>query len=266
MITPSLSFRDLNILSDIVTPMTWTQADMLCKGQVAETVIPIEGNRKYIVCLDEGKGVEQSCPKGLYYHSESRRCERRLGVLENSCLSGPCLNGGQCMPDGSSFQCSCPTGFDGRFCELDIRVCQTQQPCGQDPDTKCQSFRVGAALSYVCLFRSGTAYGQTIGQINSSPCTGTDGPLPLAFTNKGFIMCDGDRMFIESCPGGTIWDSVNLACSWPDMESMVGPLPSLDRPIDSYGHSYATELPRPIFTAPKVFLPSTPFIQPRSGY
>jgi len=32
-------------------------------------------------------------------------------------------------------------------------------------------------------------------------------------------MCDGERMFVESCPGGTIWDDLNKACVWPDMQT-----------------------------------------------
>jgi hypothetical protein len=83
-----------------------------------------------------------------------------LGPLENPCTSQPCLNNGQCVQtDVSSYQCQCPPGFDGKHCELDAHVCQTQQPCGQSPDTKCQSFRVGAALEYICILQSGNAYG-----------------------------------------------------------------------------------------------------------
>jgi hypothetical protein len=26
-------------------------------------------------------------------------------------------------------------------------------------------------------------------------------------------------MFVESCPGGTIWDDVEKACTWPDMQT-----------------------------------------------
>jgi hypothetical protein len=32
-------------------------------------------------------------------------------------------------------------------------------------------------------------------------------------------MCYGEDMFVESCPGGTIWDDVNKACTWPDMQT-----------------------------------------------
>jgi hypothetical protein len=201
-----------------------TPADLLCRGQKAETVIPLEDGRKFVVCLDESKGVEQQCPKGLYYHPTSQRCERKLGPLDNPCASQPCLNGGQCVPTDFSYQCQCAPGFDGKTCELDARVCQTQQPCGQGPDVKCQSFRWGAALQYICILQDGLAYGLSVTQAVPSPCQGVDGPHALVVSDKGFIMCDGERMFVESCPGGTIWDDLNKACVWPDMQSSVSEL------------------------------------------
>jgi hypothetical protein len=200
-----------------------TEADTICRGQQPETVIPLDNGRRFVVCLYDSKGVEQQCPKGLFYHPESRRCERKLGPLGNPCSSQPCLNGGQCtQTDVSSYQCQCPPGFDGKLCELDANVCQTQQPCGQSPDTKCQSFRLGAALSHVCILQSGHAYGLNAQQVQPSPCTGVDGPQPLAISDKGFIMCDGELMYVESCPGGTVWDDLNKACVWPDMQGVVG--------------------------------------------
>jgi len=199
-----------------------TPADMLCRGQRPETVIPLENGRRFVVCLDESKGVEQQCPKGLHYHVDSRRCEHKLGPLESPCASQPCLNGGQCVvTDVTSYQCQCPAGFDGKTCELDARVCQTQQPCGQSPDSRCQSFRLGAALQYVCILQNGLAYGLNTQQVQPSPCQGVDGPQPLAISDKGFIMCDGELMFIESCPGGTVWDDLNKACVWPDMQGVI---------------------------------------------
>ncbi len=50
----------------------------MCRGQRPETVIPLEEGRRFIVCLDDGKGFEQHCPKGLHYHPDSRRCERSM--------------------------------------------------------------------------------------------------------------------------------------------------------------------------------------------
>jgi len=216
-------------------PQILTPADLLCRGQVAETVIPIENGRKFVVCLDESKGVELNCPKGLFYHQTSRRCERNLGPLENPCSSQPCLNGGQCIPTDSWYQCKCAAGFDGINCELDAHYCQQQQPCGQAPDTRCQSFRLGAALQWICLFQDGLAYGLGATQVQPSPCKGIDGPHPLAISDKGFIMCDGERTHIESCPGGTIWDDLNKACTWPDMQGVIG-VPQRDQQ-DSYGQT-----------------------------
>jgi len=220
-----------------------TEADTLCRGQLPETVIPLENARKFVVCLDDGKGVEQHCPKGLFYHQQTRRCERKLGPIENVCVSQPCLNGGQCGQTDSSYQCQCAPGFDGRNCELDARVCQTQQPCGQAQDVRCQSFRLGAALQYICIIQDGVAYGLSPQQAQQSPCQGTDGPQALAVTNNGFIMCDGERMFVESCPGGTVWDDINKACVWPDMQATQQPTsqpipkpPQLDQQ-QGYGQS-----------------------------
>jgi hypothetical protein len=195
-----------------------TQADTLCQGKLPETVIPLDEGRQFVVCLADGKGVEQQCPKGLRYHLDLRRCERTLGPINNLCDSQPCLNGGQCSHlDVSSYECKCAPGFGGKNCELDDRFCQTQQPCGSSPDARCQSFRFGAALQYICILQNGAAYGLSVSQVQSNPCRGIDGPQPLAFTDKGFLMCDGEFMFIESCPGGTVWDDVNKACAWPDM-------------------------------------------------
>jgi hypothetical protein len=276
--TPQFDQQQVQPVQPVQQVQILTEADTLCRGQQAETIIPLENGRKFVVCLDDGKGVEQQCPKGLFYHQQSGRCERKLGPLENHCVSQPCLNGGQCAPAGSTYQCQCASGFDGKTCELDARVCQTQQPCGQSPDTKCQSFRLGAALQHICIFQDGLAYGLNAQQVQPSPCQGVDGPHALAVTNNGFIICDGERMFVESCPGGTVWDDINKACVWPDMQTPTQldqqqgygqssyspqqktiikpyggqwPVPQMEQPkqIQSYGGQWPApqlELPKPV--------------------
>ena len=99
--------------------------------------------------------------------SSSHPFRLELGPLENPCASQPCRNGGQCtVTDASSFECQCAPGYDGKTCELDARACQTLQPCGQSQDSKCQSFRAGAALSHICILQDGLAYGLSAQQGN----------------------------------------------------------------------------------------------------
>ena len=40
-------------------------------------------------------------------------------------------------------------------------------------------------------------------------------------------MCDGEFMFVESCPGGTVWDDFKKACVWPDMRNYANILSSV---------------------------------------
>jgi len=204
----------------IVETMPPTQADILCRGQAPQTVIPIERNTKFVICLEDGKGTEQSCPLGLLYHTETRRCERKLGPMEDFCISQPCLNGAQCLSGDSTFQCQCAPGWDGTICELDARMCQTNRPCGSDSRVRCQSFRPGAALEWICVSDEDLTYGPDGSHVHRSPCEQATGPHALAYTDKGFIMCNGILTHYESCPRNTKWDNLNKACVWPDMEEI----------------------------------------------
>ena len=59
-----------------------------------------------------------------------------------------------------------------------------------------------------------------------NPCQGVLKPQPLAFSDEGFILCDGERMFVESCPIGTVWNDKVKTCGWPEMESDTKEAPS----------------------------------------
>jgi len=233
-------------LSEIQRPMfeqpivQETEADILCRGKLPETYIATNDGRGFIVCLEDGKGAEQRCPPNLWFHIESHKCEKKLGPLSDPCESQPCLNNGICGRIGNTFQCQCSAGFDGKNCELDARVCQTQQPCGQSGDVRCQSFRVGAALPYVCIFQNGRAYGPNGQQIQTSPCQGDDRPRPLFYSDKGFIYCDGELMFVESCAGGTIWDASRETCDWPEQRFI--PKTFMEQPR-SYGYAQQRAAP-----------------------
>lgn len=48
-------------------------------------------------------------------------CEENL----DECLSNPCQNGGSCDDRNNGYVCSCPSGYAGIDCELDVAVCDT---------------------------------------------------------------------------------------------------------------------------------------------
>jgi hypothetical protein len=219
-----------------------TEADIFCKGKRPESIFPIGDGEKYIVCIMDGKGHELFCPKDLIWDVEKGRCERRIKLTKNLCDLQPCLHGGQCFPTEYSYQCKCAQGFEGLTCELDARVCQTQQPCGVS-GALCQSFHVNAALRHVCILEDGLSYGLTGQQVHRNPCLERDGFHPLAFSDKGYISCNGEKMYVHSCPGGTIWSEFNKVCVWPDMQDVP-------KPVDM---QYQQAWKKPIFTSPVEF-------------
>ena len=54
---------------------------MLCRGQVPESVILLDGGRRYVFCTADGKGDEMRCQNGLYYSLETRRCDYSMKIL-----------------------------------------------------------------------------------------------------------------------------------------------------------------------------------------
>ncbi|CAF1078404.1 unnamed protein product, partial [Didymodactylos carnosus] len=208
-------------------------SDQLCQGRAPGSVITHPSTtKKFIVCVDTAKGVEQDCPSGLHYNTIAARCERKANQNEPPCSSNPCLNGGQCSEDGPvAYKCNCVEGFSGVQCEIDSRACD-QQPCG--PQGLCQGFRYGAALPYICICPR-FSYGPNCQQTFPNPCT-EDGTHPLGFTDKGFIMCDGTQYYIQSCPSELVWDSSVQTCIRPGTQF----------PDQSQGVSYKGDVQRPL--------------------
>jgi len=47
----------------------------------------------------------------LYYFISS------FAVVDD-CSSHPCQNGGSCCDKGDHYECSCPVGYQGQYCEI----------------------------------------------------------------------------------------------------------------------------------------------------
>lgn len=48
----------------------------------------------------------------------------------DECLSRPCFNGGTCVDTDTGFNCLCPQGVTGQYCQVDIDECTSNvNPC-----------------------------------------------------------------------------------------------------------------------------------------
>ncbi|CAG2209620.1 unnamed protein product [Mytilus edulis] len=78
------------------------------------------------------------------------------------CHSSPCSNGGKCTPTGSSFVCSCPTGYFGNQCQ--------GTPCHSSPCSTSGTCKPSGS-SFVCSCLTGYSGKQCqITPCHSSPC------------------------------------------------------------------------------------------------
>jgi len=91
---------------------------------------------------DDGKFVAASCSTRKGFVCESK----------NACVvKNPCKNGGKCGGVGKSLTCSCPSGFQGQYCEQDKRACYAFNPCKNR--AKCTS----RGVDYSCSCPAGFA-------------------------------------------------------------------------------------------------------------
>ncbi|XP_034534837.1 coagulation factor VII-like [Notolabrus celidotus] len=68
-------------------------------------------------CLEERCSYEEA--REVFEHDETTNEFWTTYNVPNRCESSPCLNGGTCSPQGSSYACFCPLEFSGLHCELD---------------------------------------------------------------------------------------------------------------------------------------------------
>ncbi|PSN51798.1 hypothetical protein C0J52_10877 [Blattella germanica] len=112
-----------------------------------------------------------NCPPGYSQpHSGKRVCHsddsgESIGI---ECLSLPCQNGGVCHSLGSDyFICECPLGFEGSFCELQVKECDSS-PCLHGAtcfDTGASHFSCSCLPGY-----TGDVCGFEINECGSDPC------------------------------------------------------------------------------------------------
>ncbi|XP_038059089.1 versican core protein-like [Patiria miniata] len=63
--------------------------------------------------------VSQHCTS----NAQSSVCKKPANQLP--CEAAICLNGGICVPSGSSYTCKCEKGYTGKYCQKDVDECNT---------------------------------------------------------------------------------------------------------------------------------------------
>ena len=81
-------------------------------GSAAASLVGID-SAESITCLSEPTTCSVSCP-------EPSLCVQQSGesVCVDDCTPNPCKNNGECHEQMPGYYCSCPSGFNGRNCEL----------------------------------------------------------------------------------------------------------------------------------------------------
>jgi protocadherin Fat 4 len=99
-----------------------------------------------------------SCPQN--YQGDS--CEFKT----NPCDPNPCEAGGQCVPEGTAFNCLCPQHRSGPLCEIEKSNSCDRNPC-QNGGT-CRESSTGSEGDFFCLCRPG--FQGNLCQISLDPC------------------------------------------------------------------------------------------------
>uniref|UniRef100_A0A8C7NQD2 Notch receptor 2 n=1 Tax=Oncorhynchus mykiss TaxID=8022 RepID=A0A8C7NQD2_ONCMY len=149
-------------------------------------------------------------------------CRASRAALPDSCLSGPCANGGTCSSlSGGKFSCTCPPGYWGPRCLNDTDECAASAPVCQNQ---------GACVNTPGSYRCNCAPGFTGRQCETpyipcspSPCLNGGTCRPTSETSywchclPGFngTNCENN---IDDCPdhqcrnGGTCMDGFFVQC------------------------------------------------------
>ncbi|XP_064457665.1 protein crumbs-like [Ornithodoros turicata] len=91
--------------------------------------------------------------------------EPRLGCI--LCWNEDCHNGGQCANETDSYLCSCPSTFEGDYCENDLDECLEDDKCLNGGE--CVNL-VGSFECHCHLGFTGTQCGDRIYYCDASPC------------------------------------------------------------------------------------------------
>ncbi|XP_054978677.1 sushi, nidogen and EGF-like domain-containing protein 1 [Sorex araneus] len=143
-------------------------------------------------CLNGGECIDDCVPGSPSFACScpSGFAGRRCHLDVNECASQPCRNGGTCTHGINSFRCQCPAGFGGPTCEADVDECSSA-PCLNGGS--CVDLPAGFSCLCPRPFEGPRC------EAGSSP--GLDACLANPCRNGGTCV-DADTGYVCECPGG----------------------------------------------------------------
>uniref|UniRef100_A0A8C9UBQ6 Notch receptor 3 n=1 Tax=Scleropages formosus TaxID=113540 RepID=A0A8C9UBQ6_SCLFO len=160
-----------------------------CKSQV------VSGRpQHFCVCQRGFRGTQQPLSACLRKYLMTRDAVLRAAgqdcSLIDACATSPCANGARCVNWNNRYNCSCPPGFHGKNCRIDIDECQKPGQCLNGGAC------VNKAGSYDCQCPAG--YSGRSCEVSSLPCA------PSQCLNGGTCRQTSERSYECTCLPGFV--------------------------------------------------------------
>lgn len=141
-----------------------------------------------------------------------------IDYFENvGCSSSPCLYGGTCVDLlNGNYECQCPEGFYGDYCEKSVDPCDSN-PCGTAG--VCHTMNERSPLPYYCTCNNQQTYGlncdETTMHLNDrNPCIGDSAQTKFEtkYDPALYVNCYDEKMKLKFCPSPLVFSVETESC------------------------------------------------------
>nr|XP_039269162.1 sushi, von Willebrand factor type A, EGF and pentraxin domain-containing protein 1-like [Styela clava] len=179
---------------------TWSNPDGICKNKLQSDICACPSLPEHAVVVNDPKDyplntiITITCEPGFLLAGDNKlKCEETGHWSHSSstcqeideCEKRPCRHNGVCSDGINDFSCSCPTGYSGKTCEIDIDDCSSN-PCHN-------GYCSDGINNFICFCRHG--FTGTLCQTDIDECS----PNPCL---NGGLCSDGVSDFFCFCPEG----------------------------------------------------------------
>lgn len=133
----------------------------------------------------------------------------------------PCQNGASCASDSGGYTCSCPPGWTGTSCEIDIDECESNPCVNGDCIDQIAAYQCECLPGWTGTTCDVPAEPTGYDCADNNPCTAENSNaglfyFPASSSPSQFIQCsEWGECYTMSCPGGLVWNHDILSCTSP---------------------------------------------------